>query len=60
MNYHNVYGLTEHAQGQYQDFLEDKDEVSPEECVECGNCEEECPQELDIIEKLKETHTTLT
>ena len=60
MNYDNVYGLTEHAKNKYQDFLENEDEVSPEECIECGSCEKQCPQDLDIIEKLKETHTTLT
>lgn len=60
INYHNVYGLTEHAKSQYQDFLEDEDEVNPQECVECGDCEEECPQDLNIIEKLKETHAILT
>ena len=29
-------------------------EVGPDECVECGECEEKCPAKLPIIERLKE------
>jgi predicted aldo/keto reductase-like oxidoreductase len=28
-------------------------------CVECGECEEKCPQDIEIIENLKEAHNTL-
>ncbi|MFW6006837.1 MAG: aldo/keto reductase [Bacillota bacterium] len=59
MNYNQVYGLTDHAESRYQELLENEEKISPEECVECGNCEEQCPQDLNIIEKLKETHKTL-
>jgi predicted aldo/keto reductase-like oxidoreductase len=27
--------------------------------VECGQCEEKCPQKIDIIEKLKTAHEKL-
>jgi predicted aldo/keto reductase-like oxidoreductase len=29
-------------------------------CVECGECEEKCPQKINIREELKKTHTLLT
>ena len=29
------------------------------ECVECGECLEKCPQEIPIIERLKEAHSIL-
>ena len=28
-------------------------------CQECGECEEKCPQKIEIMEKLKEVHTVL-
>jgi predicted aldo/keto reductase-like oxidoreductase len=54
MNYHRVWGLTEHAKQMYQRL-----EPNAEACVECGQCEENCPQDLPIIEQLKETHAAL-
>ncbi|AUS96031.1 aldo/keto reductase [Clostridium thermosuccinogenes] len=61
MNYHRVYGLTEHAREQYKkigtvDWMKGK---KAEECVECGLCEEKCPQKLKIREQLKETAKAL-
>jgi len=34
-------------------------EVKADECVECGKCEEKCPYELPIIEKLSAVHELL-
>ncbi len=55
MNYHRVWGLTEHAKNMYR-----KLEINAEACVECGECEEKCPQHIPIIKQLKETHQTLS
>ena len=61
MNYHKVYGLTEHAKNSYQqigkvDWMKGK---QASECIDCGICEEKCPQKLSIREQLKETAKTL-
>lgn len=69
MNYHKVYGLTEYSHKEYQNLLTPMDTrtqpwekewgLDPSRCVECGECEEKCPQRLKIIEQLKETRTAL-
>ena len=66
MNYYRVYGLKEYARKQYQDIgvgtldSGEKDErEKADACTECGRCEEQCPQKIEIIEKLKETHRIL-
>ncbi len=61
MNYHRVYGLTEYARQEYSrigtnDWLKGK---KAEECIECGICEEKCPQRLQIRKQLKETAKAL-
>jgi hypothetical protein len=35
-------------------------EMKADECVECGKCEERCPYELPIMEKLKAAHDLLS
>lgn len=54
MNYHKVYGLTEYAKKQYEN-LGKKEEFgsSPEDCIECGQCEDKCPQFIKIRDQLK-------
>ncbi|MEZ0537683.1 aldo/keto reductase [Caldicellulosiruptoraceae bacterium PP1] len=61
MNYHRVYGLTDYAKGEYAkigtvQWLSGK---KAEECIECGICEEKCPQKIQIRKQLKETAMTL-
>lgn len=70
MNYHRVYKLTDHAKNEYSNLytpMEQRTEPWQKEwgqpadvCVECGACEEKCPQHLSIIAQLKETHETMT
>ena len=61
MNYHRVYGLTDFARAEYAAFGRDewhKGEPASA-CIECGLCEEKCPQHLQIREQLKETAKAL-
>lgn len=41
----------------YQAYL--KDGITPEKCIECKKCERECPQNLEIVEGLKQAHKYL-
>jgi len=65
MNYHRIYGLTEYARREYAKLGQRKDpqgELRPAwaaACKECGRCESKCPQNIPIIEQLKEVHETL-
>jgi predicted aldo/keto reductase-like oxidoreductase len=61
MNYHRVYGLTEYARDQYAmigkvPWIKGKKASA---CVECGECEAKCPQQIRIRDQLKETAAVL-
>jgi predicted aldo/keto reductase-like oxidoreductase len=59
---HKIFGMEENAKKEYRKYLEKKDWAkaeSPEKCVECGKCEEICPNNIPIIEQLKEAHESL-
>lgn len=62
MNYHRVWGLTDLAKHQYSRLGPDNDQgkLDASACVECGECEEKCPQHIPIIEQLKECHQVLS
>ena len=62
MNRHRVYGLTEHAKGAYAEMMTGKSwtkSADASKCTACGACETKCPQDLPIIEQLRETHAAL-
>lgn len=61
MNLHRVWGLTELARQHYARLGPDHREglLQADACVECGICEDKCPQNIPIIEQLRETHETL-
>ena len=61
MNMHRVWGLTDHARGMYRHLGPEHREgfLQADACVECGECEDKCPQKIPIIEQLKETHAAL-
>lgn len=49
--YHNVYGLTEHAQKMFDEYVEKGGKLR-ESCINCGYCERKCPQHLQIRQEL--------
>lgn len=61
MNMHRVWGLTEAAKHRYARLGPDSLSglLQADACIECGICEEKCPQNIPIIEQLKESHEAL-
>jgi len=65
--HHNVYGMSKLAKGMYDEVLDGRKDwhgnlisETVSKCVECGTCEEKCPQKIKIIEKLKEADKILS
>jgi predicted aldo/keto reductase-like oxidoreductase len=61
MNYHRIYKITGYARNNYAligrvPWMQYKNAAA---CVDCGVCEQKCPQSLPIRAQLKETHKTL-
>jgi len=57
MNWLKVYGLEEPARSRYKGMMASGKDAS--QCIECGECEEKCPQKIPIREQLKATHAAL-
>ena len=65
MNYYRLYDLREYARNQYERLGQRtvEGELKPAwaaACQECGDCEEKCPQNIEIRKQLKETNETLS
>lgn len=55
MNYLRVYGLKEFAQEQYDNIgTKWVKGTKADACIQCGECESHCPQNINIIEQLEE------
>lgn len=54
----SVYGTKEQSMNTYNRLIELEKDAS--HCVECGHCEELCPQHLDIINSLKDANCSLS
>ncbi len=48
----NVYGLTEAGVKNYKDYIKDNPKSTVKDCIDCGGCENRCPQHLKIRELL--------
>ncbi|MDR1419333.1 MAG: aldo/keto reductase [Treponema sp.] len=61
MNYHRVYKITGYAKSAYAEIgkVDWRNYKNAAACVDCGACEEKCPQKLPIRKQLRETHATL-
>jgi predicted aldo/keto reductase-like oxidoreductase len=64
VNYHRLYALEEYARDQYLRLGEKmvKGERAPawaRACIECGECEDKCPQNIPIRRQLKEADALL-
>jgi predicted aldo/keto reductase-like oxidoreductase len=57
-----VYGLWDIARSQYARIGANPNRggAKADACIECGECEPKCPQQLSIREQLKEAHAALT
>jgi predicted aldo/keto reductase-like oxidoreductase len=52
--YHNVYGLTGVAKDEFEAYKKNpQNGALMDACIDCGLCEEKCPQHLKIREELK-------
>jgi uncharacterized protein len=56
-NGYKMYGDEEGAKRSYNQFM--KPENRADQCVECGQCEQACPQQIEIIDWLKKAHAFL-
>jgi len=60
MNFLKAYGMEEHAKRTYKQALNrDAKKGGGGICVECGVCEPKCPQNIAIVEQLRETAAAL-
>jgi predicted aldo/keto reductase-like oxidoreductase len=56
-NTFKMYGDEEGSKRSYNQFM--KPENRADQCVECGQCEQACPQQIEIIDWLKKAHKFL-
>jgi len=59
MNAYRVYGLEKWAKQMYSRMGKDNKKLPASECKECGECLDKCPQNIPIIDQLKEVAKTL-
>lgn len=68
MNWYRVWGMEEEAREAYARLTEEGtwqpwagriEGLKAEECVQCGQCEPKCPQNIPIVEQLEEVSATL-
>ena len=56
-NNYLVYGNLQGAKSAYENAIKERGRASA--CYRCGQCEAQCPQQINIIEKLAEISKVL-
>jgi predicted aldo/keto reductase-like oxidoreductase len=64
MNLHRVYKLTESARFKYKEWQDNEghpwfEGKTAARCVQCGECEPKCPQNIKIMQQLEEVDKIL-
>ncbi len=61
MNDLRIYGLEGHAKHVYNSIGKNEwnKGAKADACIECGACEDHCPQKIEIRKQLKECHAIL-
>jgi len=59
-NYDTLTGIRGNSAWQYSLIGRYDNDSKADACIECGECEEKCPQNIKIIKKLKEAHKVLS
>ena len=60
-NQARVYGMKDQARRNYANWAKKQENAKiASACVECGECEPKCPQNIPIIKQLKEAHAYLS
>ena len=57
LNNTSVYNSVDQFKVSYKNYFEDSKKAS--NCIECGQCEEACPQHIPVIQKLKQLETVM-
>ncbi|NOY81535.1 MAG: 4Fe-4S dicluster domain-containing protein [Kiritimatiellaeota bacterium] len=55
-----VYGLWNAARTAYRRLLKRPGQKGVDACIDCGKCEEKCPQNIPVRKYLQEAHAALT
>ena len=61
MNYRRIYGMKDYANEQYRAIGAAPSKLrKADACIECGVCEDHCPQKIEVRKQLKDCHEALS
>lgn len=59
--YHNVYELSQLAMNEFNTYINDPNHgKTSKDCIDCGYCEDKCPQKIKIRQELKRVEEILS